>query len=94
MFSLAKNLVLDVEETTGTEFAEVALYPNPVVNALTLSGARGCSMQLFDVTGKQVAAHEVEEEEAVYNMNALPAGMYVVQLTRNGAITHRKFLKN
>lgn len=94
MFSLAKNLVLDVEETTGTEFAEVALYPNPVVNALTLSGARGCRMQLFDVTGKQVAAHEVEEEEAVYNMDGLSAGMYVVQLTRNGAITHRKFLKN
>lgn len=94
VFSLAKNLVLDVEETSATEFAEVALYPNPVANALTLSGARGCSMLLFDVTGKQIMSAEVEQEQAVYNMNNLPAGMYVVQLSRNGAITHRKFLKN
>jgi aminopeptidase N len=94
MFSMARNLVLNVEKNTTTEFTEVVLYPNPVANALTISGARKCRMQVVDVAGKEVAAFEVEEEQATYNMSSLPAGMYIVRLSRNGAITHRKFLKN
>ncbi len=94
IFSLAKNLVLDVEETSNTEFSEVVLYPNPVASVLNLSGARECSMVVVDVTGKQVMAGEVGQDQAVYNMNNLAPGMYIVQLCRNGAITHRKFLKN
>ncbi len=93
MVSLAKNPSLDLERI-NPEFAGVLLYPNPVEDILTLSGANGCTAGIFDALGKQVAAFNVNEELATLDLGKLPSGIYIVKLSRNGATTHIKFSKN
>jgi aminopeptidase N len=94
VFSIAKNLQLDIQENTNPEFDEVVLFPNPVAHALTISGALGSQAKVFDAAGRLIAQYEVRQDQAAYNMDNIAPGIYIIHLTRNGATTNRKFFKN
>lgn len=93
--------ILTVGCTVGLiETAEqngVKLAPNPVENDLYIyiNGNKQFSMQVYDVTGKMVMATTAASGINNYNVDALPAGLYVARFnqTNSNSTFAVKFLK-
>ncbi len=78
-------------------FAE--LYPNPVLNELTITMATPASdvtIRVYDLQGKMISLPAtIQNMQAQINTTALPAGFYTLQITNNktGMSEVRKFVK-
>jgi len=94
LFSMNKNLALDAQQNIQHEFDNLLTYPNPVQHTLTITGAKGCFIYLTDITGKQLAVYQLNTEKEEVDCAWLPTGLYMLQVWRNGAVTHQKFFKN
>ena len=73
------------------------VYPNPVNDILNirLKGITGTSsIRLFDSNGKQVLSGIAVSENYQFNMQYLPAGVYLLQvISSNGKIISTKVVK-
>ncbi len=63
-----------------TAVNNVRVYPNPVVNELTIDGAKGLDVAIYDVVGKEILHSAITSERQVLDISALPNGTYIVQL--------------
>lgn len=76
-------------------FTLTGASPNPAPRGLTillsLPDAAGAKLELWDVTGRKVASREVgvlgpgDHVVALASRDALPAGIYLIRLTRGGS---------
>ena len=67
--------------------AEVDVYPNPAQDIITLTIDEawiGAELQVIDALGAIVFQDQVLESNPVINVQALPAGIYAVQLIQGG----------
>jgi hypothetical protein len=79
--------------------AKFNVYPNPANSAATISislnQSSNVAINLFDVTGKQVA-EIMNENNATGKINktfstaALPNGIYVIRINANGKLSEQK----
>jgi hypothetical protein len=86
----ADGLGLVLRETTvfyyaggsGNEqvrLAEVSVYPNPVTDVLTVSGApAGATLTIADLSGRTVGRQTLTDRHTVVSVTSLPAGIYLV----------------
>ncbi|WP_430612901.1 peptide-N-glycosidase F-related protein [Flavobacterium sp. JP2137] len=76
------------------EIAEssLVLYPNPTSAVLTISAQEPVShLEVFDLTGKKIGVSQTQN----FDFSRCAAGTYVVKITwENGAVSHRKIIKN
>jgi uncharacterized protein YjdB len=73
----------------------VALYPNPVSNAVTVTGLTGSeTIELFSVSGALVLSRKVSSDKAVIDAAGLSSGAYLVRITRGSASKQLKLIKN
>ena len=77
----------------------MAVFPNPADNVLNVSlkGATesGVEARLYDVTGKQVSAMPLHDNNAVFNVSGIAPGCYVVGCYKDGIrITSATFIRN
>ncbi len=74
--------------------SRVKLYPNPVVDNLTIEGLEnGASYMVFDNAGRQVAFGTVSSNSI--NLEGLPKGHYTIGLTSPGRLTtFKQIIKN
>ena len=56
------------------------IYPNPATNEVTIDGAAGCEVVIYDVTGSEVLKSECGERRAMINIEALANGIYFVEV--------------
>jgi hypothetical protein len=74
------NMALDIRLSTGVEDrgrSSWALFPNPVVERLTVSGANaGEVLRVLDTTGRLVLEHRVSDVRAELAVGQLTAGVY------------------
>ena len=70
-------------ETVGTpenSQTELAVYPNPVRDALTLRNLEGtASVRIFTLDGRLVKSFEITENQIV-DISELPAGLYLLNV--------------
>jgi uncharacterized repeat protein (TIGR02543 family) len=95
------NLILTAKWTTGQTFVAsgvlsgVALYPNPVSNAVTVTGLTGSeTIELFSVSGALVLSRKASSDKAVIGAAGLSSGAYLVRITRGSASKQLKLIKN
>ena len=77
-----------IETITGTAeptFAEsIRIFPNPTQDVLVIefrqAGLRG--IELFNISGRSMRKLEAKNPEERLDISALPAGMYVVEVTQ------------
>ncbi len=73
----------------------IKIYPNPTSNNITIEGIQtATTIQLFDVTGRQVINTTAQQSTATINTHTLAAGTYILQLTLpNGEKLNSKITK-
>lgn len=61
---------------------EVKIYPNPAYNVLIIEGMNvGAKIELYDIVGRNVYQGVSKADREAININHLPAGNYIIQLT-------------
>ncbi len=76
----------EVEDTTGiTEVSTLGarIYPNPANSQVTiqLDNDAPTTLQILDLTGKEVAMQVLAGRTGTVNLNLIPRGVYLVRLT-------------
>ena len=58
------------------------IYPNPINNILTIEGAKGCNLKIYDLLGAQVLPDDnlLQPKEKI-DISTLPKGMYYIKIT-------------
>ena len=92
MISLARNPAMGLGQ--NPEFENVLLYPNPAQNQFTIANANGAGIRITDAAGKTVLTLAASEDAVSIDISALPPGLYLVQLTRNGHNGYSKLIKH
>ena len=70
--------------------AEIALFPNPTKDNVTIKAAGMRHITVTSVLGQVVYDAEVDDNEVILNMSQYNAGVYVIRVaTANGISTHR-----
>ena len=78
---------LDVRESNKPESGELSLHPNPFNSAVTISG-NGGRLEILDISGRVVYRGNIPPGEFRWSPeNDIPAGTYLIRLSRGG-ITH------
>jgi alpha-tubulin suppressor-like RCC1 family protein len=73
---------------------QISLYPNPTSNTLTLANAENLSIEkltVTDLTGKTVMTQNSNASQI--DVQQLPAGMYLLNVSAEGSAQHLKFIK-
>ena len=70
---------------------DINIYPNPATDKVTLNGTiKGDIVSITDFTGRSLNTFEVTENDKIFSVKDMPAGIYLVDINRNGI---RKSLK-
>ncbi|MCW3126099.1 MAG: hypothetical protein JWO03_1757 [Bacteroidetes bacterium] len=75
--------------------SSLAIYPNPVNDVLTISGATGAPIQIaiYSVQGQCVRTITTESQTTEIKTSGLAPGMYVLRLSAHGGVVNRSFVK-
>ncbi len=65
----------------GYREADVLMYPSPVSGLLHVDGARGCTVSVYDIVGREVIGTVAVTEKEVLDMEKLVTGVYIVVVT-------------
>jgi hypothetical protein len=96
------GVLTSIDQPELKEDGSLLLYPNPVINELTVvyqSRYKGSlQIDIFDLFGKVVFSETAYQSEGTnqlnINLSNLPKGFYVCRLTKGWTIKTIKFLKN
>ncbi len=68
-----------VKDLEGEDWA-VQVFPNPTIGLLHIQAEESMNAQLFDASGRQVLAADLEPGKGELSLGALPEGIYFLQL--------------
>ncbi len=100
-FTIVPASALGVEGSAAASFGVRSVWPNPSRGAVSVtfalpSGGAGATLELLDLAGRRVAAHELARFApgvhtlALADGSALHPGVYLVRLARPGETSTRK----
>lgn len=73
----------------------IAVYPNPATDVINIGMDKGvdtsdCTVSLYDIQGRQVKRFDTFIESI--NVSDLSAGVYMLNINRNGSVTSKKII--
>jgi len=75
-------------------FNSLRVYPNPALNSITInSGSVIDTAVLYTITGQKVLTQNIAGTDATLNVEKLPAGIYLLDLSSEGAVKTVKVIK-
>jgi len=94
------TVVVTVTGTTGVsnlklgQFENLKIYPNPSANNITIEGAQGCMMSIFNILGQMVFEDNITNNKQTESISCLINGVYTIQLINsNGYKKNIQLLK-
>ena len=84
------------EVTTGTEEltdAVLSIYPNPFADHLYIESAKGCTIRIFSIDGKQVHVQAATNANEIVHLEHLPEGLYIIRVENDGVAAIVKVVK-
>lgn len=71
------------------------IYPNPANEIVTITNLpNGSTLRILDVTGKVVYSSVINNEQTTISTTEFVNGVYIIQVTNNGAVATRKLVVN
>ncbi len=86
-FEYSNVIILNVDREN-----EVSLYPNPVVDELTITQAKGTAT-IYDIHGRKRNVFEVLSESERIDVSNLPNGAYSIEIVQEGMKSTHRFVK-
>lgn len=85
----------DFENVTDLNLPAIKIYPNPTSNFITIESDNLslASVELVDLVGKVIRTHTTPSNALVWDIQQLPAGVYMIRTTVNGILQTHKFVK-
>lgn len=83
-------------KTTGMHQVEnngYAVYPSPVSRELNITQADGADYIIIDITGRTLSTGNISDNKASIDASGLAAGIYILQLSKDGHTEQVKFVK-
>jgi len=80
---------LAVNDIADAAKASVEVYPNPAFSQVNfrVKGENAHSIEVYDITGKEVSAETLKDNALSLNTNTYPAGLYIYKLVdKNSAV--------
>jgi hypothetical protein len=68
------------------------VYPNPVLDKLSITGAANSELQIFDLTGKKLLHLMLGENSSHVDFSSFAAGIYNIQIMQNGTVIYQEKL--
>lgn len=94
------NFALTVEECTGIDELlanqnDVTVYPNPTTGIFKIeaNGAEIKSVDLFDITGRNISSASIRNNTTEINISQLPNGIYSVKVNTGETVKYLKIIK-
>ena len=79
---IGEGIPTGIQETSSN----IAIYPNPVENQLTVKAEGLQRVIIYHMMGQQIAVIETTQDQSIIEMGAYPSGIYTIQVvTANGA---------
>ena len=73
---------------------ELNIYPNPTTGNLSIEGAAGCSVVIYDVVGRQVYTTLLTNNKQILHLSSLQKGIYIVEVIyEDGERVRRRVVK-
>ncbi len=60
--------------------AQIKFYPNPTAGSVTIEGAKGNQINVYDVVGREVLAGLIAGDKEIIHLEQIVRGVYVVQI--------------
>ena len=88
---IVTTTVENKEKPLGLKTQEIAIYPNPVVDFLTINSKRKAKVKLIDSSGKQLL--EKSGTALPLDMTPFEAGLYILLIEQNEELGQYKIIK-
>ncbi|RDI11936.1 T9SS type A sorting domain-containing protein [Flavobacterium sp. AG291] len=88
------NMCVETAGLNDNALSQITLYPNPTYNTLTLENAENLileNLSVTDMTGKLALSQKGNDHWI--NVEALPAGIYFLNVSAQEGVQHLKFVK-
>lgn len=88
--------VIQESESTGinlTSNSEIIIVPNPVSDVLKVSGSGNSTYSIIGIEGRKVLSGMLKSGLGIIEVNALPAGIYIINITSEKGVQTGKFVK-
>lgn len=86
----SKSTSLNNEEF---ERPELIVYPNPTQDMLYVQAPQGSQLELLDLNGKRIAQRRTKATEEVFDLRELAQGVYILQISSDGAVHRERVVK-
>jgi hypothetical protein len=73
---------------------QILLYPNPVQNTLHINSQIDGTLNIYDISGKQLLSKNLQKGEQSINLKDLKPGVYMAQIVSNGQMFTQKLIVN
>ncbi len=84
---LANDAARFAEKMKANSIVLPTVYPNPTSgNLMVNSGCKSCIFEVYDVIGKKVMSHKLNENETKVDLNSLNNGTYLYKVVQEGVI--------
>ena len=81
------NVTVEFEAAVGFDdihFANLKLYPNPIVSEVTIIGARNSTLEIVNLLGAIIKTQAITHDRETIQLNDLSSGVYFFRVSRDG----------
>ena len=71
----------------------VAIYPNPATDQVTIVGIPNSTLRIYDITGKMMMTTTIQDNQETINVSHLNSGIYFLELQDKNTKAVRKLIK-
>lgn len=72
----------------------IHIYPNPTNDLLYVQAPQGSAFMLIDLNGKAIVKRKTEAVEETFDLTELAQGVYILEISIDGAIYRERLVKN
>lgn len=87
----SSNGILNIDQM---ELGNINIYPNPTHDVLNITNAENADIQIFDTLGKMILSKDAISANEQLNVSGLNAGIYFIQISKEGNVTNKKVIIN